>query len=94
MIEGRCEFVGGTPASAPMFARLVSLLNEAWVKQNMTAMGFINFWRCKHANAFSDVALGDRGDPLKKLTVTALTSRMFGRVFVKDLARVPFLITD
>merc|ERR1711920_936581 len=59
IIRGQPDSVGGTSASAPMFAGLVSLLNEARLAKNKSAMGFLNPWLYKHADAFTDVILGD-----------------------------------
>ena len=42
-----------------MFAGLVSLLNEARLAKGMPALGFLNPWLYKHADAFTDVILGD-----------------------------------
>merc|ERR1712232_88984 len=59
VIHGRPSSVGGTSASAPMFAGLVSLLNEARLAKNMSAMGYINPWLYKHVESFTDVTRGD-----------------------------------
>ena len=45
----------GTSASAPTFAAMVSLLNEARLKQGRPAMGFINPFLYEHSAAFTDV---------------------------------------
>jgi len=58
-IHGHPEPVGGTSASAPMFAGLVSLLNEARLAKGMPAMGYINPWLYKNHDAFTDVTIGD-----------------------------------
>ena len=62
--------VGGTSASAPTFAALISLLNEARLQANMPAMGFLNPFVYTHADAFHDVvkgtnAIGRGTGPLK-----------------------------
>jgi len=49
VIDGETESIGGTSASTPMFAGLVSLLNEARLAKKMPAMGYINPWLYKHA---------------------------------------------
>ena len=51
--------VGGTSASAPAFAALISLLNEARLRAKMPAMGFLNPFVYKNANAFHDVVKGN-----------------------------------
>merc|ERR1711959_116754 len=52
----------GTSASAPTFAGLVSLLNEARLAKKMAPMGFLNPWLYKHADAFTDITQGDNLD--------------------------------
>jgi subtilase family serine protease len=59
MIRGAPQSVGGTSASAPMFAGLVSLLNEARIAKGQAAMGYLNPWIYKNAAAFTDVTRGD-----------------------------------
>jgi len=59
IIHGRAESVGGTSASAPMFAGLVSLLNEARIAKGQPAMGYLNPWIYKNADAFTDITRGD-----------------------------------
>lgn len=59
MIHGEPTAVGGTSASAPTFAGLVSLLNEARLVRKMPAMGFLNPWLYKHSDAFTDITRGD-----------------------------------
>lgn len=50
--------VGGTSASAPMFAALVSLLNEARINNGKAPMGLLNPFLYQNAQAFTDVTLG------------------------------------
>ena len=50
--------VGGTSASTPVFAALISLLNEARMQAKMPAMGFLNPFVYKNADAFFDVVKG------------------------------------
>lgn len=67
VIQGRS--VTWHDASAPTFAGLVSLLNEARLAKKMPAMGFLNPWLYKHADAFTDITEGDnlRGRGLYRL---------------------------
>ena len=44
--------VGGTSASTPTFAGLVSLLNEARLQVNLPPMGYLNPFIYKNADAF------------------------------------------
>ncbi|KAJ1462677.1 peptidase S8/S53 domain-containing protein [Pelagophyceae sp. CCMP2097] len=57
-IAGRYDSVGGTSASAPVFAGLVSLLNEARAQQGKARLGFLNPWLYSVSNAFTDVLVG------------------------------------
>jgi tripeptidyl-peptidase-1 len=68
LINGEVKTVGGTSASAPLFAGLVSLLNEARLQKDMPAMGFLNPWLYAHADALTDIvegtnAIGRGGSP-------------------------------
>merc|ERR1712113_1079655 len=58
LASGRVESVGGTSASAPTFAGLVSLLNEARLKAGKPAMGYLNPWLYQHPDAFTDITVG------------------------------------
>ena len=57
-LRGKPNAVGGTSASAPTFAGLVSLLNEARLQDGKAAMGFLNPFLYKNADAFFDVTKG------------------------------------
>ena len=63
--DGVAGPVGGTSASAPTFAGMVSLLNEARLQAKMPAMGFLNPFLYTNVHAFFDVVEGtnaiDRG---------------------------------
>lgn len=50
--------VGGTSAAAPVFAAMVSLLNEARLRAQQPPMGFLNPFIYAHADTFTDVTLG------------------------------------
>merc|ERR1712113_234771 len=58
LASGRVESVGGTSASAPTFAGLVSLLNEARLKAGKPAMGYLNPWLYQHPDVFTDITVG------------------------------------
>jgi len=58
LVGGRVQSVGGTSASSPAFASMVSLLNEARLNAGKPAMGFLNPFLYKNADAFTDVLLG------------------------------------
>jgi subtilase family serine protease len=57
-VNGKAESVGGTSASSPAFAAMVSLLNEARLNAGKPAMGFLNPFLYKNADAFTDVTKG------------------------------------
>lgn len=60
--DGKEELVAGTSASAPIFAGLVSYLNDLRLQNNLPLMGFLNPWLYKmaeqDADAFFDVTEG------------------------------------
>lgn len=58
VVSGRVEAVGGTSASTPMFAGLVSLLNEARMQNGQSRMGFLNPWLYQNSMNFKDVTQG------------------------------------
>ena len=50
--------VGGTSASSPAFAGLVSLMNEARMTAGKPALGFLNPFLYQNEDAFTDVTQG------------------------------------
>ncbi|KAI0477842.1 subtilisin-like protein [Xylariaceae sp. FL0804] len=50
--------VGGTSASAPIFASIVTLLNEERLQQGKGPVGFLNPTIYKHPEMFNDVTVG------------------------------------
>lgn len=52
------DSVGGTSASTPMFAGLVSLLNDARHAKGMKPLGFLNPFIYQNPSAFTDVVQG------------------------------------
>lgn len=57
--KGREISVGGTSASAPVFASVIALLNNARLASGKHALGFLNPWIYGEAyNAFNDITLG------------------------------------
>lgn len=50
--------LAGTSVSAPTFAALVSLLNEARIQAGKPAMGYLNPFLYQNAEAFRDVTIG------------------------------------
>ncbi|KAJ2989765.1 hypothetical protein NUW58_g3301 [Xylaria curta] len=57
--NGSTYGVGGTSASAPIFAGIVTLLNEARIKIGKGPIGFLNPTLYKHPEAFNDITIGD-----------------------------------
>ncbi|KAK8084856.1 hypothetical protein PG997_006127 [Apiospora hydei] len=59
--QGNVEIVGGTSAAAPTFAAVVSLLNNARIKNGMAPMGFLNPWLYSvglEGGAWTDITAG------------------------------------
>eukprot|EP00949_MAST-11_sp_MAST-11-sp1_P001400 g1400.t1 len=56
--NGETQSVGGTSASAPTFAGIISLLNEARMQAGKPALGFLNKWIYENPTMFSDVVKG------------------------------------
>jgi len=57
-VDGSFEAVGGTSASSPSFAAVVSLLNEVCLKAGNKPLGFANPLFYQNAAAFNDVTKG------------------------------------
>eukprot|EP00935_MAST-01C_sp_MAST-1C-sp1_P002475 g2475.t1 len=57
-VNGEVKTVGGTSASAPLFAGLVSLLNEARTQKGRPPMGFLNPWLYAHQDTLTDIVDG------------------------------------
>jgi len=69
-VNGELQTIGGTSASTPLFAGMVSLLNEARLKAGKPAMGCLNKFLYQNSDAFTDITEGtnsiDRGgEPLR-----------------------------
>lgn len=56
--NGKWQPVGGTSASTPAFAGMISLLNEERLKAGKPAMGYLNPFLYQNADAFTDVTVG------------------------------------
>lgn len=59
VINGTVHGVGGTSASAPLFAGIVTVLNEERLKNGRGPIGFLNPTIYKHPEIFNDVTVGD-----------------------------------
>jgi len=66
VVNGKTESVGGTSASAPTFAAIISLLNDKRLSAGKPTLGFLNNWiyqtAAAHSDAFFDVTTGSNGD--------------------------------
>jgi len=58
IFDGKLYPVGGTSASAPAFAAMISLLNEARLQAGKSPMGYLNPFLYQHPEAFTDVTQG------------------------------------
>lgn len=58
VVNGLVIPVAGTSASAPAFAAMVSLLNEARIQKGKKQLGFLNPFLYQNADAFTDVVEG------------------------------------
>jgi tripeptidyl-peptidase I len=58
VFDGETLGVGGTSASAPIFAGIVTLLNEARIEAGKGPIGFLNPTLYKNPDAFNDITIG------------------------------------
>jgi len=58
VVNGHVHSIGGTSASTPAFAGMVSLLNEARLAAGKKPMGYLNPFIYQNPNAFTDVTVG------------------------------------
>jgi tripeptidyl-peptidase I len=58
-VGGQPNFVGGTSASAPIFASIINLINEKRLGAGKSTVGFINPALYKNPHAFTDVSYLD-----------------------------------
>jgi hypothetical protein len=56
-VQGAPSFVGGTSASAPIFASIITLINEKRLAAGKSTVGFINPVLYQNPDAFKDVSL-------------------------------------
>ena len=57
-VAGEVKALSGTSASTPVFAGLISLINEARFRAGKKQMGFLNPFLYQHPEAFFDVVTG------------------------------------
>ena len=58
VIDGTLELAYGTSASAPIFASIVTLLNEARIAVGKGPLGFLNPMLYQNPDAFNDITAG------------------------------------
>lgn len=56
--KGGLTKVDGTSASAPTFAGIIALLNDARIKEGKPTLGFLNPWLYANDDALNDITLG------------------------------------
>ena len=56
--QGQAQLIGGTSASAPIFASMITLINEQRLNAGKSAVGFINPLMYAHPEAFNDITNG------------------------------------
>lgn len=59
IMRGKPISVGGTSASSPAFASMVSLINEARIAAGKPTMGFLNPFLYQNEEDFNDIVVGD-----------------------------------
>eukprot|EP01003_Olkasia_polycarbonata_P005718 NODE_55_length_1873_cov_108.494518_g35_i0.p1 GENE.NODE_55_length_1873_cov_108.494518_g35_i0~~NODE_55_length_1873_cov_108.494518_g35_i0.p1 ORF type:complete len:548 (-),score=152.68 NODE_55_length_1873_cov_108.494518_g35_i0:170-1813(-) len=59
VVGTRTMSVGGTSASTPAFAGMISLINDARIAKGGKALGFLNPWLYQNQDAFTDVTVGN-----------------------------------
>jgi kumamolisin len=61
VVDGQQEVVGGTSAVAPLYAGLITLINQQLTQQGAASAGFINPTLYQNPNAFHDITQGNNG---------------------------------
>jgi kumamolisin len=61
VVDGEQEVVGGTSAVAPLWAGLITLINQQLATQGAQPAGFINPTLYQNPNAFRDITQGNNG---------------------------------
>jgi tripeptidyl-peptidase-1 len=57
--QGTSQLIGGTSASAPIFASLLTLVNEARLNAGKSAVGFVNPLLYANPQVFNDITTGN-----------------------------------
>jgi kumamolisin len=61
VVDGQQEVVGGTSAVAPLWAGLITLVNQQLASQGAQSAGFINATLYQNSGAFHDITQGNNG---------------------------------
>ena len=58
VMDGKFDKIDGTSASAPTFASILTMINEARLNKGMSSVGFINPVAYKYPEMFNDITEG------------------------------------
>ncbi|KAJ7176448.1 subtilisin-like protein [Mycena filopes] len=58
IVNGELAFIGGTSASTPTFASIISLLNDQLIARGKPPLGFLNPWLYANPEMLNDVTTG------------------------------------
>ncbi|TRM66566.1 peptidase S8/S53 domain-containing protein [Schizophyllum amplum] len=56
--QGQTGLIGGTSASSPIFASVISLINDQLIAAGKSPLGFLNPWVYENPQAFNDITTG------------------------------------
>ena len=59
IVNGKTEYVSGTSCSAPIFAGLISLLNNQRFQSGKASLGFLNPWLYQNPSMFNPINTGN-----------------------------------
>ncbi|EKM48003.1 uncharacterized protein PHACADRAFT_51421, partial [Phanerochaete carnosa HHB-10118-sp] len=58
VVNGTIQTINGTSISTPVFAGAISLINDALIAANKSALGFLNPFLYATPDAFNDITTG------------------------------------
>lgn len=61
IVDGQQQQIGGTSAVAPLYAGLITLVNQQLAAQGQPSAGFVNPTFYENASAFNDITQGNNG---------------------------------
>ncbi|EIN06133.1 family S53 protease [Punctularia strigosozonata HHB-11173 SS5] len=59
VVDGSTEPVDGTSCASPIFASVISLLNDQLIAAGKSPLGFLNPWLYENSDALNDITSGD-----------------------------------